>query len=171
MLSQEQKEQISKELAEIWHNDASMVKFCMNNSKYIAIDGGFIKACDSKRGIDSTIYYDDEYESPGESKEVFIAYNVRHNMPETFDTDNTRFELYAVRHYNGQKNDVLMQVHVHDTFNNMRANHIIRKLTEAEIQQINAAIKEVQEHYKKRLNTYYKKYSHKVYASGYWANR
>lgn len=169
MLTQDQKDQIRQELLKVFNGDA-MIKHCMNSSKYIAIDGGFIDVCDSKPKIDSTIYYNDEYKSPGNSKEVFMDYNMR-NAPETFDENNTRYELYAVRQYHSQENNILMQVHVHDTFNNMRANHIVRKLSEVEIQQINAAIKEVQEHYKKRLETYYKKYSHKIYACGYWANR
>jgi hypothetical protein len=170
-LSKEQKEQIGKEILAVFNNDSSMVKHCLNNSKCVKIDGGFIDVCDSKPKIDSTIYYNDEYDSPGESKETFINYNIRLHMPETFDKENTRYEYYAIRQYTGQKNNILVAVHVQDKFDEIIHKHIIRKLSETEMQQINEAIKEVQEHYKKRLNTYYKRYSDKIYASGYWANR
>jgi hypothetical protein len=39
------------------------------------------------------------------------------------------------------------------------------------LKQINKAIAEVRADYTKRLEMYWKKYSDKVYSSGYWVNR
>jgi len=169
-LTEKQKEQIGIEILANFNNDVSMVKHCLSNSKYIPIDGGFIDVCDKKPRIDSTLYYNDETTSPGNSKDAFINYNLK-NMRSVFEPENSRYEYYAIRQYHRQKNNVLMVVLKQDKFDEITHNHIIRKLSEVEMQQINAAIVEVQEHYKKRLETYYKRYSDNICASGYWANR
>lgn len=44
-------------------------------------------------------------------------------------------------------------------------------LSTDEKKQILAAVEILKKDYKKRLKTYYKKYSDKIYTHGYWANR
>lgn len=44
-------------------------------------------------------------------------------------------------------------------------------LTPDEEQEVIALIDELKMQYSKRLETYYKRYSNKIYTCGYWANR
>ena len=126
-----------------------------------------VDVCDSKPAIAKTFYYNDEYNAPTITLESFIDYNLSLNAPKLLDTDDFNIDFYIRKQY--QSGD-LTAVHCHNTINRLPTD-IIRKLTEVEVIAVNEARKEVIANYTKRLKTYYKRYSDKISASGYWADR
>lgn len=162
------REALETELRNYWKKE-NMVAHCMKSSKYIDIDGLFVDACDAKPSIRSTMYYDDEYDAPSTAMESFINYNWR-SAPEPLDTERNRF--FLIKQYCGNGGDKLASVMACRRWEEpCTSGEIIRELTDSDIEAINAAIEEVRTDYRKRLESYYKKYAHKIGTYGYWANR
>ncbi len=113
------------------------------------------------------MYYDDEFESPEINFDTFVRYNET-NRPKLIKIERyawgSLFKPYIqTSNYEiGRLTEV--QVESHNENDPMF-------VTEDELEIINQAIKEVQEHFDKRLKTYWKKYSDKITTYGYWRDR
>lgn len=174
MLSQEQQERLRAELGIIWKKrngeiDVKMVDHCEKYHKYIELDGWFIACCQAKPTINSEMWYDDEQEDPGAGHGRFIGYNMKY-APDTLNTDTWR-KYYLMQSYSGHGDAKIGNYYTEREYGEKLPEYVIREFTPEEVKQINAAIEEVRADYRKRLEMYWKKYSDKVYSSGYWVNR
>jgi len=169
-LTQEQNEELKSLLGMEWRTrkgevDQKMVEFCMKKDRYIYLNGEFIKCCENKPSIDSTLYYDDTTEGPGNSFNAFRIYNI-HNIPEQLKPASYGETLITSAHYsNGSE-----KLRCFYYSENIEADKG-RIASAEELKAINEARKEVADDYEKRLKTYYKKYSKNIRSSGYWAER
>ena len=161
------REALETELRHFW-KDEKMVAHCMKSTKYIELDNWFLDVCNAKPTIDATMYYNDEYAAPETNKEGFINYN-RHNMPELLTDENRHFLAGKYWKQNGERLAGIISCRRWDEPHS--SCEVMRELTPAEIETINAAIEEVRADYQKRLETYFKRYSGKISTHGYWANR
>lgn len=152
--------------------DETMVKYCLKSSSYIDTGPYYINVGD-KPSIESTMYYDDETEGPDASKfEAFRDYNMRDKR---FDidaliADNRHIWIYTnyTNDRTGGKLKGWSTTRLGDEPTHLGEYH---KATEDDIKAIRQVLKEMEKQFEKRLATYWKRYSNKVYAHGYWANR
>lgn len=153
--------------------DESMVKYCLKSSTYIDIGPYYINIGD-KPSIDSTMWYDDETEGPDASKfEAFRAYNMRGKRFDLDELTSSRLgEVYIYTNYTrdrtGGKLKGWLVAH-----NGEEPRHVgdFQLATADDIMAIKQGLAEMKAAYEKRLATYWKRYSNKVHAAGYWANR
>ena len=156
---------------------------------YIAFDGGVIQVYRPR--IDHDIYYDDETPDPLgdtlESKKAgFMAHNLRYNwrdfgisewIEQTDMLDRIgccagwRINEPFIAMWPGGECNPHFTGHLSDIeFDEMRG-MVRRPMTEEERGQLIEIMQGLREKYVKRLETYWKKYSDKIYSHGYWANR
>lgn len=146
-----------------WNGDRKMVEHCLKHCLYIQLGDTFIRVGDRKPSIDRDLWYDDETDGPAETFENFKAYNMRTNAPRLIDESHGR-ELYVTVNYNGDRtNGKLLALTTYDVDN--------RLATDEEIALANNALSEARADYEKRLAAYWKRYSSKVHARGYYVNR
>ena len=153
--------------------DQSMVDHCLKSGKYIRIDDMMVDVCSIKPIITTTIWYDDETEGPEANFQNFKALNERQNMPSLYELQSHFCgvrDLYFIVQYSGDKTGgKLASLTYADEPSNFP---LIRKVTPAELEQINAAVEEVRQDYAKRLVNYFKRYGKThVSSRGYWVNR
>lgn len=155
-----------------WNNDERMVKYCLKSTKYVQLGDKFVAVTSSKPTIDKTMWYDDETKGPEVSFESFRRYN-ESNMPHELVKEKSLWgglsKLYIVPNYYRDKTDGRLAGITYEPSERAPANG--REVTDAELEAFNMAIRDVQADYEKRLAAYWKRYSHKVTAQGYWANR
>lgn len=152
--------------------DESMVKYCLKSANYIDTGAYYLNVGD-KPSIDSTMWYDDETASPEENFETFRAYNMRGKR---FDLDeliaNGRSNIWVYTNYtrdrSGGKLKGWTTTHWDEEPRHLGEYH---RATDDDIMAIRQGLSEMKSAYEKRLATYWKRYSHKVHAAGYWANR
>jgi len=153
--------------------DESMVKYCLKSNTYIDIGPYYINI-GVKPSIDSTMWYDDETEGPDASKfEAFRAYNMRGKR---FDLDelaaNGRSNVWVYTNYTNDRTGGKLKgwstTHWDEEPRHLGDYH---KATDDDIMAIKQGLAEMKAAYEKRLATYWKRYSNKVHAAGYWANR
>jgi hypothetical protein len=164
-LTTEQQQELKEAMTKCWHGKIKMVDHCLKSSKYIYINGKFIDCCDSKPTIHKTMWYDDETAGPNVNYLNFEHYNMKYAPKNLSD----KFEYYIQPQYSGDPTDKLYTTATLLPWEDPKDCFI--PLTDNQKKNIDAAITEVREDYQKRLKTYWKKYSNKVYAMGYWANR
>ena len=160
---------LESELKRFWKKD-NMVKHCLKHSKYIELDGWFVNCCDSKPAIAKTIWYDDETDGPDNNKATFLRANER-NIREPL-TDDRKY--YLIKNYWRQTDEKLASISSYRVWEEptpKESENVIRQLTLEELAIINKAIEEVNVNFRKRLETYWKRYSDKVSVRGYWVNR
>ena len=151
--------------------DESMVKYCLTSSHYIDTGKYYLNVGD-KPGIESQMWYDDETEGPDASKfEAFRAYNLRGKRLDFEEaTENRQIWVY-VNYTHDRTGGKLMgwttSRHGEEP-HHLGAYHLA---TDDDIMAIKQGLAAIRAAYEKRLKTYWKRYSHKVHASGYWANR
>ena len=158
-------EELKKELSKVWNPE--MVDHCLKSSKYIKIDDYFVDVCNPKPRIEKRLWFDDEQKSPEKTKEYFLNYNYK-NMPRKFNADENN--VYIATQYYRQPADCKLANITTTRFDDIPSSYI-KKLNADEITLINNAVEEVNTDYKKRLETYWKKYETKIHCSGYWVNR
>lgn len=166
------KERTLDELRKKWtrrgYVDESMVKHSLKSYKYIDLDGSIVDIGRAKPTISSTIYFNDEYEAPQVNYENFASYNKRLNGPSEYKLQTSSY------HGNGrlklikdEKSNIAQL-----SYDDPRDESLeVREVSEKELEAINQGIREINDNYEKRLKTYYKKYSDKIFTSGYWAYR
>lgn len=165
--------ELSTLLAKQWNNQ-KMVDYCEKSSKYIDLGDYYLDIGDSKPSIESTMWYDDETDGPDSSKfEAFRNYNMRGKR---FSLDelmtNGRTNVWVYTHYNGDRTGGKLKSWT-TTHTGEEPRHLgdYRLATADDIMAIKQGLAEIRNDYEKRLRTYWKRYSNKVHASGYWANR
>jgi len=164
-LTDEQVIKLTEILEEVWRGNKKMVDYSLKSAKYIYINGRFISCCTAKPSIDKTMWYDDEGKGIDTNFNSFVSYN-KSNMPRLLDPDTSWYLDIA---YWRQKGRDLLSVRGCTHWQEPEDGW--EEMTEEEIKEINKAIQEVRDDYKKRLEMYYKKYSDKICARGYWVNR
>lgn len=154
--------------------DESMVKYCLKSSKYIDMGPYYLRIGDSKPSIDSTIWYDDETDGPDDSKfETFRQYNLRGKR---FSLDelagNGHREIWVYNNYTTDRTGGKLKGWLAARIGE-EPRHVgeYRLATPDDIGAIKQGLAEIRADYEKRLATYWKRYSNKVHASGYWVNR
>ena len=163
--------ELRAELEKVWA-DEKMVKHCLNSIRYIQIDEYFVSIGNRLPNISKTLWYDDEKDDPGKSWERFKSYNDSLHRPKLLKLYDKGRNLYFVINYHSLgegEGKILAPTYLEEN----RANqpYVLREVTESELELINQDIKEIQEHYDKRLERYFKRYGDKIRSSGYWVNR
>lgn len=141
--------------------DYRMVNYCLKEGKYIQSGDTFIYVGDAKPTIDNTMWYDDETTGPQANFCNFYDYNMRGKRFKL--NDNQRF--VTTQYYSDKSEGKLLAITIGD------GRDTVRPMTDEEIDKANAALRDVMNDYGKRLRTYWKRYSDKVCAIGYWVNR
>lgn len=152
--------------------DESMVKYCLKDSKYVDMGDFFLNIGNAKPHIDSTMWYDDLTKGPEENFENFRQYNIRNAQDfEEYTKDRPNIWIY-VNYYQDKTGGKLMGWSATHRWEEPRfSNTQYRAATTEEIEAIHKGMDEIRADYEKRLKTYWKKYSSKVSAQGYWADR
>ena len=130
---------------------------------FIKLNNKLVNVGKRKPGIERSIYYDDETPRPNINYDFFEYYNMSRAFGSLSNNRFLEMDLYLY-----STNSLYYE------FTNYR--EWIREdnptpLNTDEKKQILAAVEILKKDYKKRLKTYYKKYSDKIYTHGYWANR
>lgn len=162
-----------------------------NKKDYIRFAKSGLTVAIDRPSIDSTIYYNDEYDSPinadgSNKKEVFIRYNISNfNDFRIYDWIQSRIDLETRGCCSGiWSNQPVLIEYPHDNDNNevcidftsrreesTPSNANIIPLDNDEIEALKTIVDELKAAYMNRLETYYKRYSKNIYSYGYWANR
>lgn len=135
-----------------------------------------------KPDIDSTIWYDDEYESPAKSRDivdVFIDHNMEYNRPsrlyEDMFNDSNSHSYVALYNTEHPDDTVIRRIrNYNDDFEIQQlenAGYERYQITENDINAMRNFFAEQDKKYEKRLRTYAKRYKYKISCRGYWANR
>lgn len=176
-LTSEQTKDLTSLLSMTWRKrngetDTSMVEHCLQSGKYIQIDNMFVDVCSRKPSITTTLWYDDTREGPEANFQNFKNENERFNMPSLLELEGQGIkELYFIVQYCGDHTGGRLVSLTYVDGDDSRLTPI-RKVTPAELEQINQAIEEVRQDYAKRLVSYFKKYGKEhVTSQGYWADR
>ena len=163
-----------------------------NKKDYIHFKKSGLTVAVDRPSIDSTIYYNDEYDSPinddgSNKKEVFIHYNIRNfNDFRIYDWIQSRIDLETrgccsgiwANHpvlveypHNDDNNEVCIDFTSRTEEENKLDNVNIIPLDNDEIEALKIIVDGLKAAYMNRLETYYKRYSKNIYSYGYWANR
>lgn len=177
LLTKQEKENFvkNKGYCTLWYKDY------LKNYEIIVLDNGdFIEI--NKPSVRSTLYYDDEYEAPSTALDSFISYNLFYSnlfyqMDKWID-DNKFYQengfcignlLHRIGISKKQARTFVPTCKQFALYTNYQDEYYL--LSDKENKEFIQIILSLKEKYIKRLNTYYKKYSHKVTTHGYWANR
>lgn len=170
MLNTADKNELYALMLATWHNSVKMADHCTKSSCYIKIDDLFVDVCSMKPSITKTIWYDDTHEGPDANFQNFRNLNERDSMPHLWELERRGDEhlCFGVQ-YNSDKSGgrIVSPRYVEEG----SRDEFIRRVTAEELDQINAAIKIVQDDYSKRLVAYFKRYGQHVTSQGYWADR
>lgn len=161
-------------LEQYWGAGNSMADYCLKSDKFIKLDGRFVIVGSAKPAIDTDIYYDDETERPAVNLELFINYNMQ-KLPKNYELQNRKCgvttNLYITSAYRND-NTVGKLARVSNVADeDLNRYEHTELVTDEQLKLINKAEDEIRQDFEKRLNTYWKRYSNKVSARGYWANR
>ena len=138
-----------------------IIDWKIKNNKFLTINED-IFIFDGKPSIDKILYYDDEYTAIEITLENFMKYNLRLNFKSELVDDYN--DYYIIKNTD--------KIYSYGKINSAyTTGRIYRDMTKDEMNQINEFVIQLKKAYEKRLNTYWKKYQSKIYASGYWANR
>jgi len=135
--------------------------------------------------IKSTVYYDDEYSDPmggGEDskKRVWMDYNLRYDAPNSILYHyGERIELWHLMLdkpfiYDCKNQGVLGTFQALNEFSDYQGfykQEMRLYMDESEVIEYCECLDKLTEAYKKRLESYWKRYRDKIWSSGYWANR
>lgn len=164
-----------KEALEFWEkHDAEWADYnAKTNNYYETEHGDVIELGRRLPSIDSTMYYNDEFDAPEIAFKNFESYNLESQSqefaplkPEFFAFGNKQAATLNFICDHAYK---ACHLSVEGPRQAFKDGDIL--LTEAEIALLNTEIEKNKEEYKKRLRTYWKKYQDKVTTYGYWANR
>lgn len=155
--------------------DQRMVDYCLKEHKYIDLGEYYLEISQSKPRIESQMWYDDETEGPDASKfTAFRNYNLKGGKAPTFDeiVESGRSEIWVYDHYTVDRTNGKIKGWTASRVGD-EPHHVgsYRKATEDDIMAIKQGLAEVRMDYETRLQRYWKRYSNKVHASGYWADR
>lgn len=119
-------------------------------------DGKYATLRCPQEHINSDLWFRDDDEMPEKNEELFINYNLG-----DYSMEHNKYIIKSGNY-----------VGISDTyFFDGRDDEIIRPLRDDEKEVIEAALNERKAKFIKRLKTYWKRYSNKVFVRGYWADR
>lgn len=129
---------------------------------FIMLGNKLVNIGKRKPGIERNIYYDDKTPRPNINYDFFEYYNMKNAFGNLSDDQFFKRNIYLYpcegwyiyTNYREQYNEI----------------DLITLSAESK-KKILSAIEIIKKDYKKRLQTYYKKYANKIYTHGYWANR
>lgn len=180
LLNEDETKEIAKKL---WDND-EMQKYIISKYDFYRFNDGLIIELEKvkKISIDKTFYYDDEFEAPEITEKNFINYNMKNDPARGLENYLKEKEslfkngcasgmydyknIYLITHY--YNNDDVVDF---NWFDEKDERYFKRYLTNEEEKEFIKLMFERKEQYIDRLKKYFKKYSNKIYAMGYWANR
>jgi len=155
--------------------DQNMVDHSLKSGKYIRLGDIFIGVCSRKPSITTTIWYDDTTDGPDPNWQNFLHLNVRNNMPKFYELESRYCgrisPLYIrVSYWNDKTGGRIASLeYIPD---DDKREGIIRKATQDDLNLINAAVQDVRDDYRKRLEAYFKRYGKDhVSSRGYWVDR
>ena len=195
LLNKQEKREHAVELAKRWGGGEKWVKH-YERDEYVEVehDGRKYYICIVKPSIRSEFWYDDEYESPlngdpEHDKAFFIADNMRwkfkdFGIAEWMEEERQLEErgFCSGRHLDepflavwpnedGDRCYPYFFGHRDDIELNERCGMVRVPMTAKDREQLAAIFDAERERFRKRLEMYWKRYSDKVWACGYWANR
>ena len=164
-----------QEALKFWEkHDARWADFNAKTYNYYETENGdIIKLRDRLPSIESTMYYNDEYDAPEIAYKNFEEYNLNSQSQE-FAPLKPEFFAFSRKHAAALSficDHAYSAGHLSIDGPRQAFKDGDILLSQEEIDILNAEIEKNKEDYKKRLRTYWKKYQDKVTTYGYWANR
>lgn len=160
-----------------WCSDEKTMKRWFKESVYLITKDGYLLTFDTKLDIDKTLWFDDEYEIPEKSEELFINYNLKNIRYDFKDYLKAQKDLKEYGCCSASDSNMFLTrclgtlARINTSGWQMEQSDFIRELEEDEITEIIEFTNELKEQYIERLKKYYKRYNKNIFVSGYWANR
>lgn len=160
-----------------WNGDQKMVAYLLKGATYLNM-GSYYLDVGGRPTISRTIYYaDTDYatgemaDDPGTSYNVFKNHNMRLHSNQRWieELEEGRVEVVITQQYHQDKTGGCLKGWTTKRSYELQANDVVA--TPEERAKILQTLKEQDRLYEKRLETYYKRYGHKVRTSSYWADR
>lgn len=166
------------------NEDPAYNEWLVKNNYYLLTNSNDLIEIDKPR-IKKVMYYDDEGPRPSTAYESWKEYNISYyfsipryieewkkDIAELKKTGCCRADLLKHPAYIKYENQYKYTVYLYlDWYEQERKAGSLVYLDEKETEEYIKCIDVIMNEYEKRLKTYYKKYSDKIYTYGYWANR
>lgn len=178
-MNKEQKEFLRNAFEEVWSKDSSMIDYCVKESDgYVVFDNGFIFAFEKPRietsfcfGYSLSRYDSESYDNANNmvefsktNEQYFIDENIKQLT--VYDMKN---EYIALRKYEDSKFVYLVNKRYYEDRPYMFRGEVLFELSKDEIKRLIEENNNMFERFKKRLNTYLKKYGlSKIKSWSYW---
>lgn len=160
-----------------WCSDEKTMKKWFKETVYLITKDDYLLTFDTKLDIDKTLWFDDEYEIPEKSEELFISYNLKNIRYDFKDYLKAQKDLKEHGCCSASDSNMFLTrcvgplARINTAGWQMEQSDFIRELEDDEINEIIEFTNELKEQYIERLKKYYKRYNKNVFVSGYWANR
>lgn len=155
-----------------------MIKYYLDTYYFYTLKDGLIIELRKKPSIDKTLWFDDEYEIPKLTEELFIRYNEKNVSGEYAELDkNDYIKAFLIQRRFDDKKNVAVQRYQYMTDYEAQLqwaknkNYFVRFMEDEEIEEYNKVCHELKDEYIERLKKYFKRYQKNIYCQGYWANR
>lgn len=172
-----EKEEMIKHLESIGESER-MIKFYIDTYYFYELKDGLILEFRKKPSIDKTLWFDDEYEIPKPTEELFIRYNTKNVSGEYAELETNDYikSFLIKRRFDDTKNVAVQRYqYIADYESQLEwaedKNYFVRFMEDDEIKEYNEICKTLKEEYKERLKKYFKRYQKNISCQGYWANR
>lgn len=155
-----------------------MINHYLDKYYFYTLKDGLIIEFRKKPSIEKTLWFNDEYEIPKLTEELFIKYNEKNVNGEYMEFEKneyTRPFLLLLR--NDSKKYVAVQRFMErsDYEDQLQwaknENYFVRFMEDEEIEEYNKICHELKDEYIERLKKYFKRYQKHIYCQGYWVNR
>lgn len=180
------KKEALQEIARVRQEDSYITnEWLSKNYIYLLTNSGDLIEIDKPK-IDNVIYYDDEKPTPDTGFESWKEYNLFYNFRRKSTNVDEWLEDIAAFNRTGccsarllqrpayfkHKSSFCYEISLYcDVDIQERYKDVMVSLDDVETLQFITCMQTLKDDYIKRLQTYYKRYSHKIYTYGYWANR
>ena len=155
-----------------------MIKYYLETYYFYTLKDGLIIKLRKKPSIDKTLWFDDEYEIPKLTEELFIKYNEKNVDGEYMEFEkNDSIKAFLIKNrYNDNKGVAIQRFqYLTDYDDQLRwaknKNYFVRFIENEEIEEYNKICHELKDEYIERLKKYFKRYQKHIYCRGYWVNR
>lgn len=155
-----------------------MIKYYLETYYFYTLKDGLIIKFRKKPSIDKTLWFDDEYEIPKLTEELFIKYNEKNVNCEYAELDkNDSIKAFLIQSRCNDNKGVAIQrfQYLTDYDDQLRwaknKNYFVRFMEDEEIEEYNKVCSELKDEYIERLKKYFKRYQKHIYCQGYWVNR
>ena len=155
-----------------------MIKHYLETYYFYTLKDGLIIELRKKPSIDKTLWFDDEYEIPKLTEELFIKYNEKNVDGEYMEFEkNDSIKAFLIKNRCNDNKGVAIQrfQYLTDYDDQLRwaknKNYFVRFMENEEIEEYNKICHELKDEYIERLKKYFKRYQKHIYCQGYWVNR